>query len=272
MADIDGKCDPSPIHSFDTCGVNAFSVMRLTYIFSVDNSDSLQSFSSHEMEVYEDTQLSWLFHIALSQNDKKILSTFRHSVDRRMCAGCPFLQTSEGHRFYLATSGLKKVAELGIRDGDTFQLGHEYDDQSQRNDAAPSKKKGRKVVEATKTRRNNGNKRANGKRKSKRKKALSHRPSQDLSQGKLREMHSKKMNSVLDEMSPKLKAIREKLSALSLQKTMPKRGNAIPLGERNENIRNNALPGQFSKGKAGRKVYQVVVGDPNNLYKTHQSA
>jgi len=83
------------------------------------------------------------------------------------------------------------------------------------------------------------------------------------------------MEPVFNELRPKLKHIRDKLTALTLHKTPPKdRSKGIARAKENDLPRlaanlslNDTLNGG---GKAGKIRYPILVGESTNLYKAHQ--
>eukprot|EP00956_Cyclotella_meneghiniana_P009254 scaffold12701_cov40-Cyclotella_meneghiniana.AAC.3 len=84
-----------------------------------------------------------------------------------------------------------------------------------------------------------------------------------------RVQHSRKMNSVLNEIQPKLDAIRQHLHDLSLERTQPKdkakTSNQAPANLDQVECR----PDSVGVGsKAGKGCFFVNVGEANNLYKT----
>ena len=88
----------------------------------------------------------------------------------------------------------------------------------------------------------------------------------------LRQAHSKKMEPVLAELHPKLKAIRDKLKSQSLQRTLPKQRKQATKKKNidKENISNISFqPVKFGP-KPGKAVYPILVGEASNLFKVPQ--
>ena len=96
--------------------------------------------------------------------------------------------------------------------------------------------------------------------------------SDELDMEALRQAHSKEMEPVLAELHPKLKIIRDKLTAQSLQKTLPKqRKQATKAGKQDkENMCNLSFQPVASAPKAGKAVYPILVGEASNLFKVPQ--
>ena len=85
----------------------------------------------------------------------------------------------------------------------------------------------------------------------------------------LKEAHSNAMEPVLNELRPRLKSIRDKLSALSLRRELPKTRVAkkIKLEANDAHLMPLSANNDLG-GKAGKSLYPILVGDVNNLYNT----
>lgn len=115
-------------------------------------------------------------------------------------------------------------------------------------------------------------------KKSKRKKRIKRLPTgannKEPSVDELRQLHSRAMEPVFNELYPKLKHIRDKLTALTLFKTPPKdRSKGITRAKENDlpGLANLSLNDTLDGGgKAGNIRYPILVGESTNLYKAHQ--
>ena len=268
------------VHSFDTHGAEPRKLMK---IFLVGRSlDSKQ-----EIEVYGGTTLKWVMHASLAMCNGKfaVLGGFERINPKKI--RCPFLRIINGVKdfppnlngpaHYLLTSGDKTLDELGFKDDDIFRLcftSHIRDDLVFVSGKWYPRKSLASNYDDDEDRRKK--KKSKGKANSRRKKSTrsnqSYLPYHKTSVDSLREAHSKAMEPVLHELRPQLKVIRDKLAALSLQKSLPRSGRLHNIAKReNENVSNaseNASKEDSYCGKAGKSVYPVLVGEVTHLYKT----
>ncbi|KAL9184133.1 hypothetical protein ACHAXT_002219 [Thalassiosira profunda] len=87
----------------------------------------------------------------------------------------------------------------------------------------------------------------------------------------LKQQHSEAMSLVFEEVGRRFREIRERLSALTLQRTLPKvRSKAAKLPPLAAPISNPPAGG--IAGKAGKTSFLVLVGDAENLYKTSKKS
>jgi len=177
------------LHSFET-NVEASPMVRLTLV-----SDLMKR---HRMEVYPQTPLICVFNVVFYRKRKSL----------------PFLKILHGQHFFLATSGEKTIEGLGMKNGHTFIIGYQEiyyrPTNAASTDITPLEchcvpRANRKMSD--KSKRND--------RKAT-KYCQAYLGDQDVSVDVLRESHSKAMEPVLNELRPRLKAIRDSISALSL--------------------------------------------------------
>lgn len=226
-----------------------------------------------EVEVYEDTLLRWVVNIGFAMvvgcGCFPLLASSRCKVLPRS-ARCPSIRV-RGKHFYFLTSHGETLGQLGIINGDSFYLCNAS------HPATIEEREKPNLAEKGGQGKHTQKKTSNWRKKSKKKSKPSNLPASiyESSIDELREVHSKSMEPVFDELRPRLKVIREKLSSLLLQKTLskkkralksPKTKTAIP-GE----VSVNNLPTDSQCGKAGKAVYPVLAGEASNLFKTAKS-
>jgi len=164
---------------------------------------------------------------------------------------------------FVSSAGKKTPQQLGICYYDNILVSLRMDTSSE------------KLEEESKPQINKGNESKNRRNKSKRSNRGGHSQPvhvEDEEDG-LREQHSKAISRVFEEAEDKFRKIRQKINALSLKRTMPKkRGNkpekcgSATLAPRS----NSSLQGL--SGKAGKSQFVVHVGEVANLYKTTKPA
>ena len=172
-----------------------------------------------------------------------------------------FVQVNYETDFHLFTSYQRSLKELGIKEGDTFEyIVKEF------NDGAPEVGDGNSAIKSGESAPRYAKKKGNGKKKRKPKKT-SHPLTayQKPTSEQIKEAHSKKMESVLNELRPQLQPIRRKLDSLNLQRQLPKQKKGVKVisHDDKENIDNFANP---PGAKAGKTVYPILVGLESNLY------
>ena len=182
----------------------------------------------------------------------------------RNCPRPCILLTDTGTMFYLVNSREKTLRELGIR-ADTWILPLNVVDPplNQRSNEGVKPKE-------PKARKRNGW-RSKDRRKSTQVKAPQKKgPSLEA----MKELHSKAMEPLLNELRPRLKRIKQRIDALNLKKDRPKERRSAVRGKGKENAPNlerNLIPIKDSVGgKAGRTAYPVLVGEVTDLFKTAQ--
>lgn len=189
---------------------------------------------------------------------------------------------AERKRFYLASSGNQTLDELGIGHKSTYGIYQCMSIQVRRdfnpNDFRVSERGGLPTLTQTTPAKTEAKSKVKKHKKSKRKKRIKRLPTEDNKEeptdGELRQLHFKAMEPVFNELYPKLKHIRDKLTALTLHKTPPKdRSKGIARAKENDlpGLANLSLNDTLNGGgKAGKIRYPILVGESANLYKTHQ--
>ena len=229
------------------------------------------------LHVYDDTTLNWVFNftIAFYRGEFNLLSGERSvsitenpflcfkkfgSDEPLICptttakTPTPITEKDMDSIIYLSLSGQKTIREVKVMNGDVLNLCHVLISR------IDSHSKGGNVGTG---------KRSKQKRTSNSQVSYS-KQEPDLT--KFRELHSKAMTPVFDELRPQLKAIRDKLNSLLLKNDLPKKQKRkeFVAGKKNISIPaicERSIEGSLA-GKAGKTVYQIFVGDSNNLYKT----
>ena len=215
-----------------------------------------------DIALYRDTSLNWLFSAATAASQTfgygilkpglkaNLKEHFRYHIQVYL----HFL--SSGKDYYLLTNAKKTLSELGIHDRDIFQPCQTYGEQP-------------KVKVATKQ-----NITKSGKKKEKKQKRSVKPKKQPLKQSyngeeTLREIHSKSMEPVLNELRPLLKIRRDKIASYYNQNSTSKKkkGSTKVAAKRTKDDAHIVVPNHLG-GKAGKSVYKVVVGETTNLYKT----
>mmetsp|Transcript_14419 Transcript_14419/g.34767 ORF Transcript_14419/g.34767 Transcript_14419/m.34767 type:complete len:532 (-) Transcript_14419:295-1890(-) len=230
-----------------------------------------------EMAVYQDTSVNWIFNYTFaSTNGMHTLLTGAGRINTKYFQ-CPFLRNldNNGSAFYLITSGKKTVHDINLLPGSSIEacscmkVVHS-------GSASPKVDNSRRVVTSKKKKSKKSN---NGNRSKKKKRAQPRRISyskHELDLDATRELHSKAMEPVFYEMRPRLKVIRQKHHALSLKNDSPKERSNKIMKEKEASSHDRACKNiivreeSFFGGKAGKKVYPILVGEATNLFKTPQ--
>ena len=276
------KKEDAVVHSFDTHGAEPKQMMRIYLVGrSLD--------PKQEIEVYGGTTLKWVMHASLAMCNGKfgILSGFERINPKTI--QCPFLRIINeipeagwfnGPAHYLLTSGDKTLDELGIKDGDFFRLCFTFHN---RDDVAFVSGKWYPLKSLTlasnydddedKRKKKKSKHKANSRRRKSTRSNQSYLPYHKTSIDSWREAHSKAMEPVLHELRPQLKVIRDKLTALSLQKSLPGSGRLHNIAKREkENVSIESTESVSKEdsycGKEGKSFYPVLVGEVTHLYKT----
>ena len=218
------------------------------------------------MTVYDDTSIKWVFGYLFAHLYKCYSILDGKSKLKLRYFPSPSLEIlSKGSRIFFVTCDDKTVSDVGIDEGDVLQLSQgkcmgnvaaKPELSKQERGCDGSSKRGRKAKSNSRKREHEGPMTAK----------------QDPSTDILRELHSRAVGPVLDELRPKLKLIRQRLNDLTLQKDLPKKRQSAKTCQGNENVSDNILvPTNTSfDGKAGKSIYHILVGEPNNLYNTGQ--
>ncbi len=234
---------------------------KLVTIFCVVGPDNYR-----EVQIYEDSTLLDLFKVCLIhcvENFNWDVTSTRdfllRPVESIKKVGY-YVVVNDTTEFHLFTSASRSIVELGINEGDTIARGKKdfYDGVSEvgaggsishkPNDQAPRKTK-----------------KMNAKKKRKPKKASNPLTAHQPTNQQIKEAHSNKMESVLNELRPQLQPIRRKLDSLTLQCQLPKQKKGVKVisHDDKENIGNFA---NSLGAKAGKTVYPILVGLESNLY------
>ncbi|KAL7536415.1 hypothetical protein ACHAXR_007147 [Thalassiosira sp. AJA248-18] len=218
------------------------------------------------MTVYDDTSLKWVFDYIFAHLYKCYSILDGKSKLKLRYFPSPSLEIlSKGSRIFFVTCDDKTVSDFGIEEGDVLQLSQgkcmekvaaKHELTKQEREGESSAKRGRKAKSNSRKPEHEGPIPAK----------------QDVSTDVLRELHSRAVGPVLDELRPKLKLIRQKLNDLALQKDLPKERQPAKACQGKENVSDAILvPKDISfGGKAGKSIYHILVGEPNNLYNTGQ--
>ncbi|KAL9184637.1 hypothetical protein ACHAXT_012607 [Thalassiosira profunda] len=179
---------------------------------------------------------------------------------------CPCIRLDTGATFYLINSSEKTLRELGIGAGSRIL----YLNDASRLKHCPQRSDEGVKPKCPRTRKRHGH-RSKGRRKSAQVQAPQKKgPSLE----DLKELHSKAMEPVLNELRPKLKRIKQQIDAHSLQKDRPKERKPSTRGKGKENAPNperSLIPIKDSSGgKAGKTAYPILVGESTDLFKTAQ--
>ncbi|KAL7550575.1 hypothetical protein ACHAWF_013790 [Thalassiosira exigua] len=207
---------------------------------------------------YKNTSISWLVKY--------------HAVESSCISGlentCKSFRVShKENTIFLSSSGKKTLAELGIDDGDDILI-NGLEDQSS---SVPAHKES-----SRKDRHKKNNKKKSTTKSAKKKRAKKTQPSapvlsEEEIMKKNRQLHSRALSNVFDELRPCLKVIRNKLNELNIKKSAPKSPTKVQ--KRGSTSHHDGdISGMFNEkigvgGKAGKVLYPILVGEPANLYK-----
>lgn len=202
-----------------------------------------------EVAVFRHTSARWLFVLCLAMitGDFKLFKDARSGVRHLQC---PIIRnTSTGTKHYVATSGKKTLAELRFEEDDIISI--EYSEILK----AEAKLKRPKVKRASPP---------SGLCRSKRAKVppASRPPSEE----DFRREHSDALEPVLHELRPVLKSIRNRHNALLIKRGAPKKTN-LPAKRPSATACDMPSAAPLSS-RVGKSRYRVLVGEPDNLYKT----
>merc|ERR1711966_521588 len=196
---------------------------------------------------YSDTTLGWL----LKRSTRYLMSSKKY-----------FRVVHEKKTLFLSSSRKKTLLDLNIIHGDTVEI--EGISHTQDNGGRESSKK----VTKSKPSRNEKNRNTRGS-KQKKFSVCTHVLSDDELADRYKQEHSRSMNPVLEEMTPKLKVIRNRLYSLNTKKMPPKekRLHVRAISVPRETPINTFVERDGIK-KTGTTSYPVLVGEASNLYKT----
>lgn len=254
-------------------GDTVSNMISLNIHHSIDYTD--QSFTKSFMQ-----KLKWVFQYCFAGNKSTNFYKGKDKVPRKQ--GLCLL--NDERKLYLVTNSNKTLSELGVQDGDVYQVALFLSVLIPSNvdmDSIELKfPNGRDTAPQVHIKNNDGDvpktvkRKVKKHKKTKRKRNKNPKREKELDLDTLRQLHSKAMEPTFDEMRPILKKIRDKLTALTLQKTVPKlRKKVVGEGRENEltsSIINLSLVDDTSGSKAGKTVYPILVGEPANLFKTRQ--
>ena len=209
---------------------------------------NLDDKSTFKCMYYNDTTLGWLFKI----------STKYFMPNKKY-----FRVVHKRKSLFLSSSRKKTLSNLGIKDGDSVEIGGVCHAQDKKNDpiekAAESKPwQNKKKRNAQRTKRKNCS-------------VYTHVLSDEKSARQHKQEHSRSMNPVLEELSPKLKAIRSRLHGLNIKKTAPKEKCHSIKATSAYQVMPTSLFIDENDVKKTRKTtttYPILVGEAANLYKT----
>ena len=228
-----------------------------------------------DVALYRDTSLNWLFSVAtasqwfgygilnpgLKVNLKKYF--------RKHIQVCLYFLTS-GKNIFLITNANKTLSELGIQDRDVFAPCQSMRLSQWTQEAAPQPKLKVATEQNIKSKRNLNEKKKQRSVKPKKQPITLKQLHND--EETLREVHSKAMEPVLNELRPLLKIRRNKIASHYIQNSPSKKKKsstkvAAKATKNDAHLAPMSLNNHLG-GKAGKSVYKVVVGETTNLYKT----
>merc|ERR1711966_448476 len=196
---------------------------------------------------YSDTTLGWL----LKKSTRYLMSSKKY-----------FRVVHEKKTLFLSSSRKKTLLDLGIIHGDTVEI--EGISRTQDNGCRESSKK----VTKSKPSRNKKNRNTRGPKK-KKFSVCTHVLSDEKLADRYKQEHSRSMNPVLEEMTPKLKVIRDRLYGLSIKKTPPKANrHSIKATNAPQVTPAFTFANKNDFKKTGKVSYSILVGNASNLYKT----
>ena len=202
-----------------------------------------------EVAVFRHTSARWLFVLCLAMitGDFKLFKDSRKGLRHLQC---PIIRnTSTGTKHYVATSGKKTLAELGFEEDDIISIEYSVINKAE---AKPKRPEAKRAPPPS------------GLFRSKRAKAP-RAPSQ-RSEEDFRREHSELLEPVLHELRPVLKSIRNRHNALLLKRETPKKTNSPAKRQGATACDMPSVAPQSSR--VGKSRYRVLVGEPDNLYKT----
>ena len=202
-----------------------------------------------EVAVFRHTSVRWLFVLCLAMvtGDFKLLKDSRRSGLRHL--HCPIIRnTATGTNHYVTTSRKKTLAELGFSEDDIISI--EYSVVS-KAETKPKRPKTKRAPPPS------------GLCRSKRAKAppAPSRPSE----ADFRREHSEALEPVLHELRPILKLIRNRHNVVQIKRECPKTNRQPTRQFAAVCDTPSAVP---LSSKIGKSRYRVLVGEPDNLYKT----
>ncbi|KAL7526094.1 hypothetical protein ACHAXR_001313, partial [Thalassiosira sp. AJA248-18] len=168
-----------------------------------------------------------------------------------------------GKTIFLSSSGSKTLEELGITHRSFI---HATEIRPPPITAPPKKDKNQTKKHTKKTGKGKGGKQS----KKKRHNTCHYENRRTLEDHKVD--HSKRLSLVFEEVETTFKVIRQRLSNLSIKKSLPKDKTTAP-EEKISNIkaeRNPSLEGVG--GKAGKTVYPILVGNAEQLYQSSKKS
>ncbi|EJK63400.1 hypothetical protein THAOC_15936 [Thalassiosira oceanica] len=214
---------------------------------------------------YEDTMLRWLIQRTVSEElDGRVIG--RKSMNLKSLNiqhACIELEVSGiDIKYFLATVGNKTLEEVGYGEKLSYHVHYEQAFKVE-TPASPAK-----PTEEGKLKRKCRKSRSKGKTKRGSKSELASSCHEAIEKT-LRLAHSESFEPVLNELKPRLREVREKLSARYLQRDEPKKRvvvtkEAAVAGKENEV---NYRPTPQSEAKAGKMVHRILVGHPDYLFK-----
>ena len=246
-----------PVHCFDTMEANPEDIITIKL-----TCDGSRFFN---MELYPSSTLSFVFNyaFAVSHCEYNLLANKRKTVNLRHFQSLAVLNLTNGVTHYLATSNGKEVSDIGIKDGDIFQVTYQLKTEDKDTEIVPLKSHS----SSTKSKKTSNSKRL------KQKRTTHTYATQELESDNLMQLHSKSMESVLNDLRPKLKCIRDELAANCLKNDPPKKRVSVVVGKEKENSlpdTSMSIPKEDTLGKAGKSVYPILVGEASNLFKITQ--
>lgn len=166
-----------------------------------------------------------------------------------------------GRTLFLSSVGNKTPEELNMIDHDVINVIDKSEPAQEPSRGGPNQMK-----KKTKSKNSPGPK---GRRKSSTPK-LREEPVQTLEEFKAR--HSEMLTDLHEELQPRLKAIRNRLNALGLERQPPKqKKNNKRKGKTKEIADSRILFNPGTVGKAGKSRFIIHVGEVENLYKSTKS-
>ena len=215
-----------------------------------ENSSVAQAVKACILEMFDDFNANRKFF--LNMQPKLTMKVFGNAV----------ISVNGEAEYRVSIYAKNSIREIGVKEGDVIRVvGRERvvkDDEVTTSTSRQVSQKG--------TKKNSGKMR-NG--KSKRKAYLVPSPKQLPTEEQLKEAHSMKMESVLNEMRPKFQGIRRKLDSLALKRQVPKQRKDLQEARSadKENTDCNFIDKvSTSGGKAGKVAYPILVGLDTNLY------
>lgn len=183
-----------------------------------------------------------------------------------LCLGCDkkyFRVVHNSKSLFLSSSRKTTLLDLGFHDGDTVEIGGVG--RAKEDRPRESLEKAAKTEHPS----HKTNKNAKGPKTKNRSGRTPSAPSGQNLAAQHKQEHSKSMNPVLEELSPKLKRIRNRLQSLTIRKTAPK----VRCHETKAVNTTRAAPiflfaDESNVKKAGKAAYAILVGEVSNHHKT----